>query len=43
MKIRKKLEGMEITIPAEPMVAGALGAAQFAFDRARKISQGRPE
>ena len=35
-KIREKLEGMEITIPAEPMVAGALGAALFAFARARK-------
>jgi predicted CoA-substrate-specific enzyme activase len=35
-KIREKIEGMEIIIPAEPMVAGALGAALFAFDRARK-------
>ena len=35
-KIREKLKGMEITIPAEPMVAGALGAALFALDRARK-------
>jgi benzoyl-CoA reductase subunit A len=35
-KIGEKLDGLAITIPAEPMIAGALGAALFAFDRARK-------
>jgi predicted CoA-substrate-specific enzyme activase len=33
-KIREEIGGMDITIPAEPMIAGALGAALFAFDRA---------
>ena len=27
---------MEITIPAEPQIAGAVGAALIAFDRAKK-------
>jgi predicted CoA-substrate-specific enzyme activase len=40
-KIREKIGGMQITIPAEPMIAGALGAALFALDRARK--QARPK
>lgn len=35
-KIREKLGGIEITIPAEPQIAGAVGAALFAFDRATK-------
>ena len=35
-KIREKLEGIDITIPAEPMVAGAIGAALFALDRAKR-------
>jgi predicted CoA-substrate-specific enzyme activase len=35
-RIREKLEGMEVTIPLEPMIAGALGAALFACDRARR-------
>jgi predicted CoA-substrate-specific enzyme activase len=35
-KIREKLGGIRITIPAEPMIAGAVGAALLAFDRARK-------
>jgi predicted CoA-substrate-specific enzyme activase len=34
-RIRDQLEGMEVAIPAEPMIAGALGAALFAADRAR--------
>ena len=34
-RIGEKLGGMKITIPAEPMIAGAVGAAPFAFDRAR--------
>src|SRR5512136_2083189 len=35
-KIEEKLGGIKITIPAEPQIAGAVGAALFAFDRARK-------
>ncbi|HME33506.1 MAG TPA: acyl-CoA dehydratase activase [Terriglobales bacterium] len=35
-RIREKLGGMEITIPAEPQIAGAVGAALFALDRAKK-------
>lgn len=35
-RIREKLDGRTIHIPAEPQIAGALGAALFAFDRARK-------
>ena len=41
-KIREKLDGMEINIPAEPMIAGALGAALVAFDRARKKAKAGP-
>ncbi len=35
-RIGEKLGGMEITIPAEPQIAGAAGAALIAFDRAKK-------
>jgi predicted CoA-substrate-specific enzyme activase len=35
-KIGEKLEGLQITVPAEPQIAGAVGAALFAFDRAKK-------
>ncbi len=35
-KIGEQLGGIEINIPAEPQIAGALGAALFAFDRAGK-------
>jgi predicted CoA-substrate-specific enzyme activase len=35
-KIAEKLDGIQITVPAEPQIAGAVGAALFAFDRARK-------
>jgi predicted CoA-substrate-specific enzyme activase len=35
-RIEQKLGGIKITIPAEPMIAGAVGAALFAFDRAKK-------
>jgi len=35
-RIEEKLGGVKVTIPAEPMIAGAVGAALFAFDRARK-------
>ena len=35
-KLGEKLDGIKITIPPEPQIAGALGAALFACDRARK-------
>jgi predicted CoA-substrate-specific enzyme activase len=35
-KLGRQLDGIEITIPEEPQIAGALGAALFAFDRAKK-------
>jgi predicted CoA-substrate-specific enzyme activase len=35
-KIGEKLDGININLPAEPMIVGALGAALFAYDRARK-------
>jgi benzoyl-CoA reductase subunit A len=41
-KIGQRLEGRQIVIPAEPMIAGALGAALFARDRARSGPRDRP-
>jgi predicted CoA-substrate-specific enzyme activase len=41
-KIGEQLGGIAITIPAEPMIAGAVGAALFAFDRARKKAHRPP-
>jgi predicted CoA-substrate-specific enzyme activase len=35
-RIGEQLGRIKINIPAEPQIAGALGAALFAFDRARK-------
>jgi benzoyl-CoA reductase subunit A len=35
-KIGEQLGGIEITIPAEPQIAGAVGAALFALDRIKK-------
>jgi activator of 2-hydroxyglutaryl-CoA dehydratase len=40
VKIEEKLGGIKITIPAGPQIAGALGAALFALDRARKKASG---
>jgi predicted CoA-substrate-specific enzyme activase len=39
MKIREKLGGIAVTVPAEPQIAGAVGAALFAAERARKHHQ----
>jgi predicted CoA-substrate-specific enzyme activase len=39
-RIGQEIGGMEITIPAEPMIAGALGAALFALDRATMTAKG---
>jgi predicted CoA-substrate-specific enzyme activase len=38
-KIGERLGGIKITIPAEPQIAGALGAALIAYDRAKKKTQ----
>jgi activator of 2-hydroxyglutaryl-CoA dehydratase len=35
-EIGEQLGGIEITIPTEPQIAGAVGAALFAFDRAKE-------
>jgi len=35
-KIEDKLEGLKVTLPQEPMIVGAVGAALFALDQARK-------
>ncbi|MGE5358736.1 MAG: acyl-CoA dehydratase activase [Bacteroidales bacterium] len=35
-KIREKVGGIETTVPEEPQIAGAVGAALFACDRAKK-------
>jgi activator of 2-hydroxyglutaryl-CoA dehydratase len=35
-RIEKSLDGLKITLPQEPMIVGAVGAALFAFDRAKK-------
>ena len=40
-KIGETLGGIKIHIPAEPMMAGALGAALFAYDRAKKKASSR--
>jgi len=41
MKLGEKLDGIKIIVPEEPQIAGALGAALFAFDRAKKKGPGR--
>jgi predicted CoA-substrate-specific enzyme activase len=35
-KLGEQLGGIKITVPEEPQIAGAVGAALFAFDRAKK-------
>jgi benzoyl-CoA reductase subunit A len=40
-KIGEKLGGIKITIPDEPQIAGAVGAALFAFDRTKNKSHYR--
>jgi predicted CoA-substrate-specific enzyme activase len=39
-RIEERLGGLKITLPQEPMIAGAVGAALFALDRARKDADG---
>jgi predicted CoA-substrate-specific enzyme activase len=35
-KLGEKLDGIKIVVPEEPQIAGAVGAALFAFDRVKK-------
>jgi predicted CoA-substrate-specific enzyme activase len=42
-KIEAKLEGLKVNLPQEPMIVGAVGAALFAFDRAKKEASGKNE
>jgi len=35
-KIEARLDGLKVNLPAEPLIVGAVGAALFAFDQARK-------
>ena len=34
-KIEQRLDGLKVTLPQEPMIVGAVGAALFALDRAK--------
>ncbi len=38
-KIEQRLDGLKVTLPQEPMIVGAVGAALFALDRARNEAQ----
>jgi activator of 2-hydroxyglutaryl-CoA dehydratase len=38
-RIEERLDGVKITLPQEPMIVGAVGAALFALDRAKKEAQ----
>jgi predicted CoA-substrate-specific enzyme activase len=38
-RIEERLDGLKITLPQEPMIVGAVGAALFALDRAKKKAQ----
>jgi predicted CoA-substrate-specific enzyme activase len=35
-RIEQRVDGLKVTLPEEPMIVGALGAALFALDRAKK-------
>ena len=37
-KIEARLDGLKVNLPQEPMIVGAVGAALFALDRAKKQS-----
>jgi predicted CoA-substrate-specific enzyme activase len=41
-KIEAKLDGLKVNLPEEPMIVGAMGAALFALDRARKQGEEKP-
>jgi activator of 2-hydroxyglutaryl-CoA dehydratase len=38
-KIEGMLGGLKVNLPQEPMIVGAMGAALFALDRAKKKAQ----
>jgi predicted CoA-substrate-specific enzyme activase len=38
-KIEQKIGGLKVTLPEEPMIVGALGAALFALDHAKKAAE----
>jgi (R)-2-hydroxyacyl-CoA dehydratese activating ATPase len=40
-RIQEKLDGVKITLPQEPMIVGAVGAALLALDRAKKTGTER--
>jgi (R)-2-hydroxyacyl-CoA dehydratese activating ATPase len=42
-RIEQKLGGLKVTLPEEPMIVGALGAALFALDRAKKHGAEQPK
>jgi activator of 2-hydroxyglutaryl-CoA dehydratase len=42
-KIEQKIGGLKVTLPEEPMIVGALGAALIALDRARKNGAEQPK
>jgi predicted CoA-substrate-specific enzyme activase len=41
-KIEARLEGLKVNLPQEPMIVGAVGAALFALDRAKKQGEEKP-
>jgi predicted CoA-substrate-specific enzyme activase len=41
-KIEARLDGLKVNLPPEPMIVGAMGAALFALDRAKKSDEARP-
>jgi predicted CoA-substrate-specific enzyme activase len=42
-RIEERLDGLKITLPQEPMIVGAVGAALFASDRAKKKGAGKDD
>jgi predicted CoA-substrate-specific enzyme activase len=40
-KIEARLDGLKVNLPPEPMIVGAVGAAMFALDRAKKGDEAR--
>ena len=38
-KIEARLDGLKVNLPQEPMIVGAVGAALFALDQAKKTSK----
>jgi predicted CoA-substrate-specific enzyme activase len=42
-RIEAKIDGLKVNLPQEPMIVGAMGAALFALDRAKKNGNERSE